>query len=219
MSYGQLYSALLRHYGNPAWWPAESPFEVCMGAILTQNTSWTNVEKAINRLKRSTKIDPASIVHLGQEDLEELIKQSGFYRQKARRLLIFSRFILERCNGDIGALSVGPVEEVRRTLLQLEGIGDETADAIMVYACGLPVFVADAYSRRVLSRLGLVEADSDYAEVREIVEGKFGKDTLRLNRLHALLVEFSKDKCRKTPLCKNCFLMNSCPFGSRQLQV
>lgn len=216
---GELYSELMQRYGDQKWWPADSPFEVCVGAILTQNTSWKNVEKAIAELKESIELDPESVVGLGTERLEKLIKVSGFYRQKARRLIDFASFLLESSSGDVLSLTNGPVEEVRWKLMQLEGIGDETADAIMLYAGGLPVFVADAYSRRVLSRLGLVNARSSYSEVRSFVEEEGRHDPAFFNRLHALLVQFGKDKCRSSPLCEECFLVNRCLYGVKALKV
>lgn len=209
----------MRVYGHQNWWPADSPFEVCIGAVLTQNTSWTNVERAIKRLKDSIALEPAQLERLGPSKLEELIRSSGFYRQKARRLLAFSRFLLENFNGDVLKLTNGPVEEVRRRLLQLEGIGDETADAIMLYVGEIPVFVADSYSRRILSRLGLVSGKSGYGEVRSFVEQEAGKDPVLLNELHALLVQFSKDKCRSSPLCPECFLLDKCPTGRGNLKI
>lgn len=195
------------------WWPAETPFEVCIGAILVQNTSWKNVEKAIANLKQSGAVSPKTLASLEQRDIEALVRPSGTYRQKARALSLFSLFVDSELEGDIMQLSRSPVEAARRSLMTLKGIGEETADAILLYACRMPVFVADSYSRRILGRLGLLRNGSTYRDARSYVERSMGRSAAAYARLHALIIEFGKEFCRSTPLCSDCFLLSECPYG------
>ncbi len=215
----ELYSILYSVYGEPGWWPAETEFEVCAGAILTQSTSWKNAEMAIASLKSAGLMSAEKLAHADVTAIEELVKPSGFYRQKAERLRVFSRFLLERHHGSLEELAGIEMGNSRNELLSIHGIGEETADSILLYACNMPVFVADAYSRRILGRLGLVYSKSGYAEVKRFVERSVGGDVVLYNRLHALLVEFGKKLCRSEPACSRCFLSDRCKFGSRKLKV
>ena len=206
---------LLRgRYGNlKGWWPAETPFEVCIGAILVQNTTWKNVVKAIANLKQYGVVTPKALASLEQRDIERLVRPSGTYRQKARTLALFSLFLETELKGDIMQLSQYPVDAARKMLTAIKGIGEETADAMLLYACRMPAFVADSYSRRILGRLGLLGHGSTYAAARTYVEGCMGRSAASYARLHALLIEFGKEFCRSRPLCAECFLLQACPFG------
>lgn len=208
-------SRLAAHYGPLHWWPADTPFEVVVGAILTQNTAWRNVERAIAHLRGADALTPAAIHDLPRAELERLIRPAGFFRQKAERLQLFSEFLLGGHDGDLGALLAGPLEEVRRTLLARKGIGPETADSILLYAGGRPSFVVDAYTRRLLTRLGLLRGDESYETIRALFMDRLPHDPDLFNEYHALIVEHCKTLCRKTPLCPACPLLPVCPFGQK----
>ena len=210
----ELYRTLLKTYGKQNWWPAETPFEVCVGAVLTQNTNWNNVEKAIENLKRENLLTPERLISCPDEELQALIKPAGFFRQKARYLKNLSRFILE--NGGIEKLTEREKENLRKDLLNIKGIGRETADSILLYALNKPSFVVDAYTKRLFFRLGLIEDERiDYEIVKKLVEQEIPpvEENLEIYKeLHALIVEHSKRKCRKKPKCHNCSL--DCNFSS-----
>ncbi len=208
-----LLDVLDAHLHRPVWWPAETPFEVCAGAVLTQNTNWRNAEKALARLRAEGLLDPAAIPRTGREELETLVRESGFYRRKAETLRVLASYINERHGGRVERLSLLPTSEARRELLSLRGIGEETADAILLYACGVPVFVADAYARRLFSRTGLASGNQSYSAIRKMTERELGGDAGALGRLHALVVETGKRFCRRNPLCGECFLSGRCATG------
>jgi len=202
----EIYEVLLKTYGEQNWWPAETPFEVCVGAVLTQNTNWRNVEKAIGNLKREKLLTPEAILSCPNEKLQELIKPAGFFRQKAEYLKNLSYFILK--NGGIDELKKRKKEELRRELLKVKGIGKETADSILLYTLNKPSFVVDAYTKRLFFRLGVIETEKEsYETVKKLVEAEIPpvEGNLEVYReLHALIVEHSKTKCRKRPDCTNC---------------
>jgi len=210
----QVYQKLYSFYGPQNWWPAETPFEVCVGAILTQNTSWKNVERAINNLKNEDVLSPEKILALPTEKLAELIKPSGFYRQKAAYLKNLCRLLVSV--GGLGNLKSLPAEEARKLLLNVKGIGRETADSILLYALEKPVFVVDAYTKRLFYRLKLLSSErTPYEQVRRKVEESFkslphDEKVNTFNEFHALIVKHCKELCRKSPLCKNCFLKSKC---------
>jgi endonuclease-3 related protein len=209
----RFYRKCRAYYGRLKWWPAESPFEVCVGAILTQNTSWKNVEIALENIRAGTGFSPEALVRAGKEELERLIRPSGFYRQKAGTLLGFSKFAMERLGGDIMQLGGMREDEARRLLLGVRGIGNETADSILLYACGFPIFVVDAYTRRLFHRIGVADEHASYISIRHAVEECAGKRFVEMHQLHALIVEHSKRFCRKTPLCGECFYRPDCSYG------
>jgi len=215
ISLKKLYSLLLKAYGKQNWWPAETPFEVCVGAILTQNTAWKNVERAIGNLKRENLLSPEAIAKLDIARLKELIKPAGFYNQKAERLKLFSKFIIE--SGGLEKLKRVPKEELRKMLLKLKGIGNETADSILLYAFEKPSFVVDAYTKRLLFRLGITEKeDESYMKVKTLFEKEIlpiKRNVHIYNEFHALIVEHSKVHCRKKPNCKGCPLAHLCRFN------
>ncbi len=208
----EIYKVLLKTYGKQNWWPADTPFEVCVGAVLTQNTNWKNVEKAVENLKRENLLTPEAVLSCPNGKLQELIKPAGFFRQKAGYLKNLSRFILE--NGGIEELKKREKEELRKELLKVKGIGKETADSILLYALDKPSFVVDAYTKRLFYRLGITETEKlSYEAVKSLVESEIPpvEENLEVYReLHALIVEHSKTKCRKRPNCKNCPLSLDC---------
>ena len=165
----RIYELLNGHFGDLHWWPAEEPFEVMVGAILTQNTAWTNVEKAIAALKGKRLLSPEALSRIAEETLAEIIRPSGYYNVKAKRLKSFVRFLREEYAGDIGIMSAEELPILREKLLGVRGIGQETADSILLYACGKPVFVCDAYTRRILQRHGMIDDDADYRRIQETV--------------------------------------------------
>ena len=204
----QIYEQLFGAYGPQHWWPADSPFEVMVGAILTQNTNWKNVEKAIANLKAEKMLGAAAMAACDRQRLAELIRPSGFFRQKAERLQLFCRFFLE--NGENRALQQLPLEELRRKLLDLHGIGPETADSMLLYALDKPVFVVDAYTRRIFTRLGLLTDPLGYETIRHYFESQLEASLPLYQEYHALIVEHAKRHCRVRPDCRCCPLAGCC---------
>lgn len=200
----KIYSCLDRHYGDLKWWPGETPFEVIVGAILTQNTSWDNVAKAITNLKTADMLSPVKLNTAGEAVIAGLIRPSGYYNVKTRRLKNFLDFLFGEFGGDIDKMfSAGP-EKLRKMLLGISGIGQETADSILLYAGEMPVFVVDAYTRRIMKRHGIVKGDPSYSELQELITVNIPKKTGLYNQYHALIVQAGKDFCRKKPLCEQC---------------
>jgi len=201
----KFYQKLYRHFGPQHWWPGETPFEVMVGAILTQNTAWKNVERAIENLKRENALSPEEINKMNIEKLAQLIKPSGFYNLKAKRLKSFIERFMEDFNGDIQGMKKLEKRSLREWLLSIPGIGRETADSIILYAIEKPIFVVDAYTRRILSRHGFIKGDEDYDEIQEIFHKNLPVDTGLYNEYHALIVRLGKEYCRKkNPLCETC---------------
>ncbi len=207
-----VYDKLLRHFGPQKWWPVQNNFlpkewEVCVGAVLTQNTNWSNVEKAIGNLTEAKHNSVEKMLRAEQGKLEELLMPSGFYRQKASRLRKLCEEVMKFGSAELFMRDVS-----RDHLLSIDGIGKETADSILLYACNKPYFVVDAYTRRVFSRLGMLEERLGYDEIRSYFE----KNLPCRNRLetykefHALIVKLAKEYCRKQPLCEGCPLKNGC---------
>ncbi len=196
-----MYEAL----GPQGWWPGETPFEVCVGAILTQNTNWQNVERAINNLKKKGLLSPQALHELPEDVLAELIRPAGYFRVKARRLKNFIRFLVENFEGDLARLFALPLEEARQALLTVSGIGPETADSILLYAGEKPTFVIDAYTRRILIRHGLATEEMGYEDLREMFMRHLPEDSALYNEYHALLVAVGKNFCRpQNPRCEEC---------------
>ena len=205
----ELFEVLLKRYGALHWWPADTPFEVCVGAILTQNTNWGNVEKAIANLKREGLLSVDALWEIDQERLAELIRPSGFFNVKSARLKWFLGWLLERY-GSLDAMFSGDWRRLREELIAVRGIGPETCDAILLYAGGKPSFVVDAYTRRLFSRLGLVREDDDYHQVRALFMNVLPPDVALFNEYHALIVEQCKRHCKKKPNCDGCPLRGIC---------
>jgi len=203
-----LYRLLEEHYGDLQWWPGETPFEIAVGAILTQNTNWRNVEKAIGNLKKQRLLSPAAIAGAPDGLLEEALRPSGFFRVKARRLRAFTAYLIRCREGAMESLLAENTGELRREFLQIHGIGEETADSILLYGLGKPVFVVDAYTRRVLERHGVPEARESYGSVQRLFMEALPEGPAVYNRCHALLVQVGKDFCRKDPRCGECPLLS-----------
>lgn len=201
----EIYDLLDNSFGDLKWWPAESDFEVIIGAVLTQNTSWTNVEITISRLKSEKLLTPSSIVEVNINRLAGLIRSSGYFRVKSRRLKYVCRFILDECNGRLEDLKKIDTGVLRSKLLSVNGIGPETADSILLYALKKPVFVVDSYTKRIFSRHRIIKTDCTYDEVQSLVHENFPLKVQAMNQFHALIVETAKRFCKKNkPLCEEC---------------
>jgi len=200
----QIYEKLYQAYGPRHWWPGETPFEVMVGAILTQNTSWKNVEKAIANLKEAKVLNVERINQLGNAELARLIRPSGFFRLKTERLKAFVDFLFEHCNGNLERMRREKIEILRPKLLGVKGIGPETADSILLYGLGKPIFVVDAYTKRALSRHGIISEDASYEEVQRLFMDHLPLEERLFNEYHALLVHLGKNICKKIPRCDLC---------------
>jgi endonuclease-3 related protein len=211
----KIYERLLAAYGPQHWWPGDSRFEVMVGAVLTQNTAWRNVELAIANLKAAAALTPAAIAGLPHAELAALIRPSGYFNVKARRLQAFCRFVVESGGEDV--LASLPTEELRRDLLAVHGIGPETADDVLLYAFARPVFVIDAYTRRLLRRLGVANGDEGYEALRQGIERAFGPQTQLFSELHGLIVHHAKVACSTRPRCAACCLRRICPEGRTRI--
>ena len=202
------YRALSDAYGPLHWWPARTRFEVIVGAFLTQNTSWRNVEHALANLRHARKLNLAGIRKTTLHDLEMLVRPAGFFRQKAQRLRAFVEFLDKNYQGSLRRMFSRPTAELRRQLLALKGIGPETADSILLYAGKHPVFVVDNYARRVLGRHDIVPFTAGYDEIRGLFEKSLVKNRVdsvaTFNQAHALIVQVGKNHCRKEASCKGC---------------
>lgn len=198
------YEALFAAWGPQKWWPGETPFEVMVGAILTQNTNWSNVEKAIANLKAAGLLEAQALHYTPLERLAELIRPSGYFNVKARRLKNFLDFYFCAAGGSEARLRAMPTRELRKKLLEVNGLGPETADSILLYALDRPVFVVDAYTRRILRRHGLLRGDEDYEEIRALFETHLMKGRKLFNEFHALLVRAGKYHCKPSSRCEGC---------------
>jgi endonuclease-3 related protein len=204
------YDALLDAFGPQHWWPGDGPFEIMVGAVLTQNTSWRNVEHAMDRIRAAGAMDPIVMSALTLERLEELARPAGSFRRKARTLSRLSEAASLAPGGLPGLLSL-PQGELRRALLAISGVGPETADSILVYAAGRPVFVVDAYARRFLERHGIATLLERYEDLQDAFEHALGRDADKLGECHALLVELGKRYCKPSPRCDECPLRYDLP--------
>ena len=201
-------------YGPQEWWPARDPFEMMAGALLTQRTTWRNAERAIASLRREGVLSPEALAFVPEPRLEALIRMAGTFRTKAVRLRALARWYVDAGGRD--ALAARPTENLRSELLALPGIGPETADDILVYAFTRPVFVVDAYARRILSRYGWAQGDEPYEQLSDTVARAIGPDPTLLGEFHALLVEHGKRHCRSAPRCTGCPLAAECLTGRRK---
>ena len=204
-----LYNKLIERFGKQHWWPhlskekEQKRFEIIIGTILTQNTSWSNVERSIKNLHDNNLIDIDKIINISDKRLANLIRSSGYFNQKAKRLKTVARFLKKNKNPG------------REELLEVNGIGKETADSILLYAYNKPYFVVDAYTRRIFNRLGYKE--DSYDELQELFHTNLPKDYKLYNEFHALLVNLGKEVCKTKPLCKKCPLNKGCEFGKKEL--
>lgn len=208
----KIYQQLLNHFGPRDWWPAETPFEVAVGAILTQNTNWGNVEKAIINLRDADALSCDAICTLSREELEKLIRPSGFFRQKTERLQLFAQHLRNNYHGSLEKMLQQPFEPLRLELLAMKGIGPETADSILLYAGERLSFVVDAYTGRLFGRLGLLNGREKYEQIRSLFMDQLPAQTTLFNEYHALIVSQCKVFCRKRPLCPDCPLELVCNY-------
>lgn len=229
----KIYQRLHRRFGPQGWWPStpegqhrpiyypgQSPrclserdrFEICVGAILTQNTAWTNVEKALHQLHLHRALSPQKISAMSPAKLAKLILSSGYFTQKSKKLKIFCDHLLKNYNGKVSEMGKRPLLKLREELLGIWGIGPETADSMLLYALGMPVFVVDAYTRRVGNRIGLFKTE-DYGEVQKFFESNLPHSAELFNEYHALIVELAKNTCKTKPLCGDCPLKGDCAVG------
>ena len=200
-----IHRKLYRFFGPQHWWPADTPFEVMVGAILTQNTNWSNVERAISHLKRERVLSPHKLRALKLNKLIRLIRPSGYYNIKAKRLRSFLDFFFQQYQGDIRRMAAEDLVTLRKELLKVKGIGPETADSIFLYALNKPVFVVDAYTKRIFSRHNFIPADTEYNQVQMFFMQNLKKSVRLFNEYHALLVKLGKEFCLKNnPICNRC---------------
>ncbi|MEM0148940.1 MAG: endonuclease III domain-containing protein [Candidatus Micrarchaeaceae archaeon] len=209
----RLYKILRGHFGFLNWWPGETKDEIVIGAILTQQTSWKNVEKAISNLKKYGALSIEKIAAMRLKRLEELIRPSGFYRQKAARLLEFSKYVTKK-HGSLQLMLKTPLEDLRKELLSLKGIGPETADSIILYAAEKPIFVIDAYTKRIANRVFGI-GDADYSSLQELIENSIKKDIELYKDFHAQFVELGKNFCKKNPICESCPANGICTYYAK----
>jgi len=215
----ELYEFILFHFGPQHWWPAETPFEVIVGAILTQQVAWKNAEKAIENLKSGHVLDPCKISNLPLGKLEVYVKPTGFYRQKARRLKDICTYIFKEYNGSLKGLFNKGTCSLRAELLSLKGIGPETADSIILYAAEKPSFVIDTYTKRICERLQLTD-DLDYEPLKRFFENSLPKNVEIYKEFHALIVELGKNYCKTKPVCKDCPLSRKCEsYTQRKIEL
>ncbi len=224
----KIYNGLLGHFGQQHWWPVtlegeftpkyhkninlneKQKLEICFGAILTQNTNWKNVEKAIYQLNKNNLINIKKILNINNKKLAEIIKSSGYHNQKAKKLKNFCRFVLNNYNGSLKNLFNNNIEKLRKQLLSLNGIGPETADSISLYAAKKPIFVVDAYTKRIMNRIGYEERT--YGELQALFHENLPNNERLFNEYHALLVKLGKDICKKIPLCNKCPINKYCNY-------
>jgi endonuclease-3 related protein len=201
----EIYSRLYRAFGPQHWWPGDTPFEISVGAILTQNTNWGNVEKAIRNLRKNRALSANAIHKMRIRELSGLIRPAGYFDVKAKRLRSFVDFVVGNYGGSLNKMGKEDMYSMREKLLEVNGVGPETADSILLYALEKPIFVIDAYTKRVLSRHGIMDHDKSYAEFQELFHSRLESDAKMFNEYHALFVRTGKTFCkRKNPLCDEC---------------
>lgn len=200
----KIYKLLFDFFGPRYWWPAETPLEVIVGAILTQNTSWANVEKAITNLKKYDLLSVRKLRQVNPLHLAKIIRSAGFYNLKTKRLKNFINFLFSDYKGKLSLMFKAKTGRLRRELLSINGLGPETVDSILLYAGGKSVFVVDAYTKRILSRHKLIAKESEYSQIQEYFMKSLPRNAKLFNEFHALLVQLGKDFCRKKPMCLKC---------------
>ncbi len=200
----KIYKRLLERYSKQDWWPSESRFEVIIGAILTQNTNWRNVEKAIENLKKANILTAEKMYQCNSQTLAELIRPSGYYNIKTKRIKNFLEWLFENYDGQIETLEPIETSCLREELLSINGIGKETADSILLYGLEKPTFIVDSYTARVLGRHGLIDSYCGYDDIKELFESNLDKDAKLYNEYHALIVTLGKEHCKKRPICDGC---------------
>ena len=208
-----IYNELYRQYGPQRWWPARSDFEMVLGAILTQNTAWTNVEKAIGRLRARRLLSISRFSKASPKLIAETIRPSGTFRVKTERLKSFTALLMSHYGGSLKDLLSLNTQELRKKLLAVKGIGPETADSIILYAARKPIFVVDAYTRRIFQRIGLFGEGLSYDSIQHFFSKRLPVNTRLFNEYHALIVRLAKTHCRKKPLCEQCPFESGCRFA------
>jgi endonuclease-3 related protein len=208
---------MLAQYGPQHWWPGDTGFEIMAGAVLTQAASWTNVEKAIANLKAAGALSPRAIRELPEDRLALLVFPSGYYNAKARKLKALAGYLGRSYRDDLDAMAQQDTDLLRSELIGVHGIGEETADDILLYALGKPTFVVDSYTKRVFSRLGMAAAKGPYATYRHIFASNLPADATLLGEYHALIVRHARDICKREPVCRRCCLLDICPTGQERL--
>ena len=201
---GEIYERLYKAFGPQHWWPGDTPFEVIIGAILTQNTAWVNVEKAINNLKKENLLTLKALKKISLGRLAKLIRPTGYYNQKAKKVKNFIQFLFENYRGSLKKMLIEDFLVLRSKLLKINGIGLETADSILLYAANKPIFVVDAYTRRILSRHNLITPQATYLEVQNYFMDNLENKAKLFNEYHALLVHLGKEFCKPKPNCPIC---------------
>lgn len=209
----QVHRTLFTALGPLEWWPGESPFEVMVGAVLVQNTSWRNVERAIENLREARVLEPHRLAAVAAAELEELIRPAGYFRVKARRLRNLVEFVVDRYDGSLDAMRAVETSQLRAELLAVHGVGPETADSILLYAFDKPVMVVDAYTHRTWARHGWIDYEADYHRLQEQIAGELPDDAPLLNEMHAELVHVGHHWCKRVPLCEACPLAPLLPAG------
>ena len=201
----KIYNSLYDFFGPLNWWPGDTPFEIMVGAVLTQNTSWSNVEKAINNIKKENLLEPWKLYRINRKELAQLIKPSGYYNIKARRLKNFLNLFLNDFEGSAEKMFSGDSGELRKKLLKVNGIGPETADSILLYAGNKLFFVVDAYTKRIFSRHKLISEDASYHQIQEFFSQNLDRDVKLFNEFHAQIVMLGKTICTsRNPNCAKC---------------
>lgn len=208
-SLNRLYKILLECHGKQYWWPGDNEFEISIGAILTQNVSWKNVEIAIKNLKEKSLLSPESLYSRKEEEIAPLIKSTGYFNQKAKKIKNFLEWF-KMYNFSFESLKDIELETLRSRLLLVNGIGQETADSILLYALSKKIFVIDAYTRRIFTRIGILPSNKTYQEIQDIFHRTFNGEVQDYNEYHALIVKHGKDVCKKRPICNECCISNYC---------
>ncbi len=205
----RIFDSLLNYYGPGKWWPGETDFEIIVGAVLTQNVTWENASRAVESLKKDGLLDCEKILEAEHEEISSRIKSSRFYNQKTIKLKNFCRYLKERYGGNLEIMFSRKMKELRRELLDIKGIGKETADSILLYAGNKLTFVSDAYTKRFLSRLGIIEESVGYDEIRSFFMKNLPQDLYLYNEYHALIVRHGYTHCKSRPLCHGCPVMDT----------
>ena len=209
-----IYHKLLSFFGEQGWWPAETPFEVMVGAILTQNTAWKNVEHAIENLKQEGVLTPEGLRRITERRLARLIRPAGYYNVKAKRLKEFSLFLTRECGGDLRRMFRKPLGRLREKILMVKGVGPETCDSILLYAGEKPIFVIDAYTKRVLSRHGIITDEASYEAIQKLFMRSLPENVALYKEYHALFVRLAKTFCKTKAQCAGCPLEQGWPTSS-----
>ena len=209
----QVYLLMLDRYGPQHWWPAQSRFEMMVGAVLTQSAAWSNVERAIGNLTAAGALSPSAIRSLGHQELARLVYPSGYYNAKARKLKALADYLGQTYADDLDVMKCADLGTLRVEMLSVYGLGEETVDDILLYGLGKPVFVIDGYTRRVFYRLGLAPEKAPYSAYGALFTDALPEDSDLFGEYHALIVAHGKDVCRRKPLCRGCCLLEICPTG------